>query len=168
MSGAVILEAILGLVLFLASLGVILAKKPVYSCLFFLLALLTLATLYIELFTEFIGLLQILVYGGAILVLFMFVIVLFQDAHEQIVNLPSLSSFPLLLLGGISLIAAFSYFSYRIFGFVNEREEVKEGFGSIHSIGKALYLDYFFPFEVASLMILVALIGALYIGRKAR
>ncbi|CRX38951.1 NADH-quinone oxidoreductase subunit J [Estrella lausannensis] len=168
MSAVVILEAFLGLILIFSSLGVILAKKPVYSCLFFLLTLLTLATLYIELFTEFIGLLQVLVYGGAILVLFMFVIVLFQDAHEQIVNLPAMSSYPLLFMGGISLIGAFSYFCYRIFGFENPREEVREGFGSIHSIGKTLYLDYFFPFEVASLMILVALIGALYIGRKAR
>lgn len=162
------MEAFLGAVLILSSLGVILAKKPVYSCLFFLMSLMTLATLYIELSTEFIGLLQILVYGGAILVLFMFVIVLFQDAHEQIVNLPSMSSAPLLISASLALIAGFSYFGYRAYGFINEREEVNEGFGSIASIGKRLYIDYFFPFEVASLLILVALIGALYIGRKAK
>ncbi len=75
---------ILGALLILFSLGVILARKPVYSALSFLATLLLLASLYLELSAQFIAVMQILVYAGAILVMFMFVIVLFQDAHSQI------------------------------------------------------------------------------------
>ena len=75
---------VLGFLLVLASLGVILCKKPVHSCLSFLLTLLLLAGLYLNLQAPFISAMQILVYAGAILVIFMFVIVLFQDAYLAI------------------------------------------------------------------------------------
>src|SRR5581483_9485736 len=76
--------SLLGLSLILSSLGVILFKKPVHACLSFLFSLLILAGIYLQLSAEFIAVMQILVYAGAILVIFMFVIILFQDAHEQI------------------------------------------------------------------------------------
>lgn len=161
-----LLISILGLILILSALGVILAKKPVHSCLYFFLTLLALATLYIELGTEFIGLIQILVYGGAILVLFMFVIILFQDAHEQIKDYSPLSSKLLLVFGAVSLFTIFSILALKLFGLESASAHVPQGFGSIQSIGKVLYIDYFFPFEAAVVLILVALIGALYIGKK--
>ena len=74
-------ELLLGLLLILSGLGVILAKKPVYSALSFLLTLILLAIQFLELSANFIAVMQVIVYAGAILVMFMFVIVLFQDAH---------------------------------------------------------------------------------------
>jgi len=161
------MEVILGILLVLAALGVILSQKPVYSCLYFLLTLMLLAVYYIEMNTEFMGLIQILVYGGAILVLFMFVIVLFQDAHEQIKEASPLSSPALLALGGLSLLTAFVILWFKLIGYSKPPGHLPENYGSIASIGKLLYVDYFFPFEAAVLLILAALIGALYVGKKA-
>src|ERR1700739_2855911 len=79
-----IVQFIIGIILILASLGVILFQKPVHASISFLLSLIALAALYMQLAAEFIAVLQILVYAGAILVIFMFVIILFQDAHQKI------------------------------------------------------------------------------------
>ena len=67
-----------------SSLGVILVKKPVHASLCFLLTLIDSGAFYLQLHAEFIAVMQVLVYAGAIFVIFMFVIILFQDAHEQI------------------------------------------------------------------------------------
>ena len=93
---------ILGTITVLSALGVILLKKPVHACLSFLLTLLTLALFYINLSAPFISVMQILVYAGAILVIFMFVIVLFQDAYLQIGEHKAQSS-PFLLGGAICI-----------------------------------------------------------------
>lgn len=158
---------ILGSLAILSSLGVILSPKPVQASLSFLLTLLTLAALYLQLSAEFIAVMQILVYAGAILVIFMFVIILFQDAHAQI-NRFKAGSFPLLLFGAaIVFILTFGFFGSYLTGIPEAQSVVPEGFGSVQSLGRALYLDFFFPFEAVILLFLVAFIGALYIGRKA-
>lgn len=156
----------LGLVLILSSLGVILAHKPVHSCIYFLLALIALAGLYLQLSAEFIAVMQVLVYAGAILVIFMFVVVLFQDAYLQINLFKSNSSPVLLYLAGIAIVTAFIFTGIRLLGITSSNKAVAEGFGMVESLGRALYVDYFFPFEAVILLFLVALIGALYTGRK--
>jgi len=80
----------------LSSFGVIFFRNPVHACLSFLLSLVCLAGLYLRLVAPFIAAMQILVYAGAILVMFMFVIVLFQDAYHNIEETPSGSYAPLL------------------------------------------------------------------------
>lgn len=157
---------ILGILLVLASLGVILAKKPVHSSLYFLATLLLLAALYLQLSAEFIAVMQVIVYAGAILVLFMFVIVLFQDAHEQIVHYKSQCNATLLLLSASAFLATLGYLGYKLLGIESLDANPEPGFGSVHSIGWTLYLDFFFPFEAVILLFLIALVGALYIGRK--
>lgn len=162
------LEWIIGSVILLASLGVVLAKKPVHSSLFFLLTLLSLATLYLELSAQFIAVMQVLVYAGAILVLFMYVMVLFQDAHQQIQNVPS-KSFPLFLyLAGSTFILALVFVGRQFIGLSPANRELHEGYGTVQSMGKILYTDFFFPFEAVILVFLVAVIGALYIAKKVK
>ena len=157
---------ILGLLLIASSLGVILFPRPVQSCLSFLMTLLVLAALYLQLSAEFIAVMQILVYAGAILVLFMFVIILFQDAHDQINNLKA-KSFPFLLLSAaISFIASLSLFGSRLMNLPSAQKEPSDNFGMVEYLGKALYIDFFFPFEAVILIFIVAVVGALYIGKK--
>ena len=72
-----LIQWIMGLVLILSAMGVILLRKPLYACLSFLLSLLLLAAFYLQLYAEFIAVMQILIYAGAILVIFVFVIVFF-------------------------------------------------------------------------------------------
>ena len=158
-------EWFLGTLLVLSSLGVILLRKPVQASLSFMLTLLTLAALYLQLSANFIAVMQVLVYAGAILVLFMFVIILFQDAHEQISHLKA-KSFPLLLaLTALSFVGLLGLLGSKLLG-ITPAAALPEGFGTVESLGKTLYIDFFFPFEVVVLLFLVAIIGAVYIGKK--
>lgn len=161
---------IIGIILVLSSLGIILAKKPVHACLAFLLTLLALAAMYLQLSADFIGIMQILVYAGAILVIFMFVIVLFQDAFEQIALFPPKSTISFLLLAAVCFPAALIVIGSKIYGLdsakMSDKAVLPHDFGTVGSLGKALYVDFFFPFEAVILLFLVAVVGALYIGKK--
>ncbi len=162
------IQWILGCILILSSLGVILARKPVHSSISFLLALLTLAMLYLQLSAQFIAVMQILVYAGAILVIFMFVIVLFQDAYQQIARFDAQSAPSLLMAAAAIFVLALIFLGKRLVGFSPSSKEAPEGFGSVQAIGQALYVDFFFPFEAVILLFLIAVIGSLYIARKAK
>lgn len=157
---------ILGIVLVLSSLGVILARKPVHASLSFLLTLLTLAALYLQLSAEFIAVIQILVYAGAILVIFMFVIVLFQDAHQKMAFLKPKNSYWWLISVAAAFVLAFVFLGSRLLGLIPKSSELPADFGTVQAIGQALYIDFFFPFEAIILLFLIALVGALYIGKK--
>lgn len=159
---------ILGVILIMSSLGVILAPKPVQASLSFLLTLLTLAALYLQLSAEFIAVMQVLVYAGAILVIFMFVIILFQDAHQQLARFQSRSTPALLLIAASAFILLLAFYAIQLFGLSPAQAETFTGFGTVESLGKALYIDFFFPFEAVILVFLVAVIGALYIGKKEK
>jgi NADH-quinone oxidoreductase subunit J len=159
-------QLILGLILILSALGVILAKKPVHASLSFLLTLVTLAALYLQLSAEFIAVMQILVYAGAILVIFMFVIILFQDAHQQIEQYQAKSAPMLLYVSATAFILALPFLGYKFAGLNAINKNLPEGFGTVQTLGKALYVDFFFPFEAVTLLFLVAVIGAFYIGKK--
>lgn len=157
---------ILGSLLILSSLGVIFAPKPVQASLSFLSTLLILAALYLQLSAEFIAVMQILVYAGAILVIFMFVIILFQDAHQQIARLKG-NSKPLWLFSAFLAFAFMLLFlGGRLLNLSEGQKETPKGFGSVESLGHLLYVDFFFPFEAVILLFLVALIGAVYLGKK--
>jgi NADH-quinone oxidoreductase subunit J len=158
----------LGILLILSSLGVILAPKPVHASLSFLLTLLLLALLYLQLSAQFIAVMQVLVYAGAILVLFMFVIILFQDAHQQIDRFDPKCSPLLLAVSSCSLLVTWLFLGRRLLALPVASNGLPEDYGSVEAIGKALYLDYFFPFEAVILLFLIALVAVLYIGKRSK
>lgn len=159
-------ELVLSAFLLLSALGVILVRKPVHACLSFLASLLLLAIWFLQESAHFIAIMQILVYAGAILVIFMFVIILFQDAYLQISRLKA-SSTPLLLeFAGLSFVLLFIYFGIQLIELIKGPSSLPEGFGTVQALGKAIYTDYFFPFEAVIPLFLVAVIGAFTIGRK--
>lgn len=157
---------VLILLLALFSVGVITIKKPVYSALCFLGTLLCLSAYYLELSAEFIATMQILVYAGAILVVFIFVIVLFQDAYQKISTVQAKSAAPLLITSGVLFTGALLYLAILTAGIEEKKNALPQGFGTVESLGKSLYIDFFFPFEAVVLIFLIACVGALYIGKK--
>jgi NADH-quinone oxidoreductase subunit J len=162
------IQWILGALLVLSSLGVILLRRPVHASLCFLFTLLTLAVYYLQLSAPFIAIIQILIYAGAILVIFMFVIILFQNAHEQLNHTPSQSN-PLLI--GIALTAFLSVFfllAHKLWDFSHHFKAPPNDFGTVKAIGESLYIDFFFPFEAMVVLFLVALLGVVYIGKRER
>ena len=156
------------IILVLASLGVILLKKPVHACLSFLLVLMTLALYYLRLRGEFISVMQVLVYAGAILVIFMFVIVLFQDAFLLIDKTPAKSNTYFLYFATVLFLIGQLFFARQITHLENFQQQAPKDFGSAEAIGRALYIDFFFPFEAVVVIFLIAIVGALYIGKKVK
>jgi len=163
---ASITDYVLLFLLMTFSLGVLFLQNTVHACLSFLGTLLTVSAFYGELKAPFIAISQVLIYAGAILVLFMFVIILFQDAHGAIANYKAKSS-PILLYGCcLAFVIAFVSLGYVIAHGPQSHSELPDGFGSVMSIGHALYIDFFFPFEIVVFIFITSLVGALYIGKR--
>lgn len=160
-----LIDAILGSLLVASSLGTILLRQPVHACLSFLLTLLLLSSIYVTLSAEFIGVMQILVYAGAILVLFMFVIVLFQDAHQELHKMMPRSSRLLAIVAATLFIAAFILFEWQIKD-VQATQALSAGYGTVESLGRDLYDTFFFPFEAMLPLFLIAIVGSVYIARR--
>lgn len=162
------IQWILGIILILSSLGVVLSRQPVHSSLAFLLTLLTLAALYLQLSAQFIAVMQVFVYAGAILILFMFVIMLFQDAYREILQVKAKSLPILLFISAAAFLLTFLFLGRQFLGLKPAVDKLPEGYGTVQSLGTALYLNFFLPFEAVTLLFLIAVIGSLYIARKVR
>jgi len=158
-------EAVLGSFAVLSALGIILVKKPVYAGLSFLLTLLMLSGLYLQLSAGFIAAMQILVYAGAILVIFMFVIILFQDAHAQIEKFKAGTSRVLVGVSALLFVLSIGFIAQQMV-LPQKSEAVSDTFGTVQSLGSALFTDYFFPFEAVTPLFLVAIVGAVYLGKR--
>ncbi len=168
-----LLFVIFGAIAIAAGLGVILSRKPVYSALFLLLNFGSLAALYIMLQAQFLAAVQVIVYAGAIVVLFLFVMMLvgggeIRDASSAATTgkrEPSWTRIAALVLAGV-LVAGLGYGI--VTGTLNGAHGSVEAFGqgSVQAIGQALYTTYLFPFELTSVLLLVGIIGAVVLARK--
>lgn len=159
-------EFITGLLLILSSIGVISLTNPVHASLSFLMTLLLLALLYIELSAEFIGIMQVLVYAGAILVIFIFVVILFQDAYLEISKYKPKANKYLIWIAASFFLGAVILFLYNFESLTMQQIELSKDFGTAENLGKDLYIDFFFPFEAVVFLFLVAIVGAFYIAKK--
>jgi NADH-quinone oxidoreductase subunit J len=154
------------------SLLVIAQRNPIYSVLFLIASFGALSGLYVLLEAPFVAMIQIIVYAGAIMVLFLFVVMLLNAPHEDTeedlerrVRLPAsgrVRAFGTLL--AIALVGELIWvlLSSRRSAVVFENEAVS----SVAAIGRLLFTDYAFPFEVTSILILVALVGAVVLARR--
>lgn len=148
-------------------IGVVLARPPVHSLLALILNLAALAGLFLTLSAEFMALIQMIVYAGAIMVLFLFVIGLLtvraDDTGPDRVRLPGQRVGGMVAGGLLALllvvVAAFSAGG----GWAG----LAEGFGSARAMGEALFLIHVFPLQLAALILLVAAVGvAMLLGRQ--
>jgi NADH-quinone oxidoreductase subunit J len=158
--------------LVITSLLVVLHKNPVTSALFLVLSFCSLAGIYLLLHAEFLGMVQIVVYAGAIMVLFLFVIMYLNLQHDvesgvQIAvrrGIGWLAGGALLLTGATLLRAPAKGGSGWAPGPANETLAGAAD-GNVASIGRVLYSRYLFPFEITSILLLVAMIGVIVIAR---
>jgi len=144
----------------------LLSRNAVYSALFLVLNFMTVAVFFLLLHAAFIALMQVTVYAGAIMVLFLFVIMLL--GAERIETQPSLPwqapvavALTVLLLGlmALALLQAPEAAGLPVVG---------EAFGSPTAVGDLLFGDYVLPFEVTSLLLLVAMVGAIVLTRRQK
>ena len=162
-----ILFYLLGGLAVLSGLLVILQKNPVHSAVYLVVSFLAVAGIYVTLEAEFIAAVQVLVYAGGIVVLFLFVIMLVQLEQTEARRLPGWQAG---VMGLLVLLLVGSFLSiFLVAGPAEAAAATGEAFrgagGNIESIGMMLYRDYLLPFEIASLLLLVAMIGAVVLAR---
>jgi NADH-quinone oxidoreductase subunit J len=146
-------------------LNLVLQKHPISSALSLVGVMGSLAVLYLMLGAEFLAAAQLIVYAGAIMVLFVFVIMLLNAGAEK----PSSKSW-FAQIAGLPLLLAFAgVLGLLIKAFLPPLRAVEFGSwvgGSALLVGRALFTEYLLPFEVTSVLILIAIIGAVVLARK--
>jgi NADH-quinone oxidoreductase subunit J len=156
----------------LASLLVIAQRNPIYSVLLLVVSFGALSGLYVLLDAPFVAVIQIIIYAGAIMVLFLFVVMLLNAPHEDTEY--DVRTHPLLRPGPMWFGAALAVaFLIELIWALNRGADsdgpVGDGAGtSVAAIGRTLFTDYAFPFEVTSILILVAMVGAVVLARRER
>jgi len=152
--------------LVVTSLMVVLHKNPVASALFLVLAFCSLAGIYLLLHAEFLGMVQIVVYAGAIMVLFLFVIMYLNLQHDVETGLQIAVRRGIGWLAGAALVLTGAALLRRgwALGPANDSVPGMES-GNVAAVGRVLYSRYLFPFEITSILLLVAMVGVIVIAR---
>ncbi|TAK31296.1 MAG: NADH-quinone oxidoreductase subunit J [Chloroflexota bacterium] len=169
MGGETVFFVVVAIIAVLAGIGVVAARRVVHSAVLLALNLLSVAVLFVTLNAQFLAAVQALIYAGAVMVLFLFAIILLP-----IVPSPASRSFmrragfalglSIALL--VEVMAAVLLFANG--GLPELPASSNEVAGSPEAIGQLLFTDYLFPFEVASVLLLVAIVGAMVLAGRRR
>jgi len=145
---------------------VLISKNPIHSVLWLILVFFAISGHYVLLNAQFLAIVNIIVYAGAIMVLFLFVIMLMNVKKDKEPQKQHLVKFIGVIAGGsfLTLLIALVKQTSQLQG---KTVLLKEGtIGLIHPLGKALFSDYVVPFEISSVLFLSAMVGAVIIGKK--
>jgi len=161
------MELILFIVVALAAVGsalmVVLGKNPVYSVLFLVGAFFSIAVLYVMLGAPFLGALQVIVYAGAIMVLFLFVVMLLNLREPQAWDVTGLVRrwIGFAVAAGVFLVALAA-----VRAVTTANQVIDPNLGSVENVGEALFSRFLLPFEVASVLLLIAIVGAVSLLKR--
>ena len=150
-------------VIVVSALLMITRRNPIHSVLFMLLLFFHIAGVFVLLNAEFLAAVQLIVYAGAILILYLFVVMLLNVDRESTSNRankywPWISLFGLVILGEIALLVMRGSFPRELEQSMHET--------NVRELGISLYTKYLVPFEIASVILLVGLIGAVMLAKK--
>jgi NADH-quinone oxidoreductase subunit J len=154
-----------GSVLLASALAVVLVRNPVHAALFLVLSFFSAAALWILLYAEFLALTLVLVYVGAVMVLFLFVVMML-DINLERLREGFWKSLPLALLVGVLMAAEMVALVLRG-GTPGAAPAVPAG-SNTRALGEVLYTDYVFPFEIAAVILLVAIVAAIALTLRQR
>jgi len=149
-----------------SGIGLITNRNPVYCVLFTVLNFFCIAGLYLTLQAEFLAITQIIIYAGAIMVLFLFIVMLLNMGDDDAEHVKFDRNKGMIFLLGLA------FFAELIFVFKNFTQSVSAtltdsyAHGTVETIGLTLMQDYLFPFEMVSIILLSALMGAMVIAKK--
>lgn len=164
-----ILFGFLAFIAVISALFTIMQRNPVNSAVALIVCFLSLAGLFLLLNAQFIAAIQVIIYAGSIMVLFLFVIMLLDLRKEELERKRKLSLrfsaivLILVLILEIMLIAKVSLISGTFAIWTTEKVN---SVGQTQTIGKILFANYLYPFEIVSVLLLVALIGAIILGKR--
>jgi NADH-quinone oxidoreductase subunit J len=149
----------------LSALMVVLAKNPIHSVLYLVFTFFCISGHYVLLNAQFLMAVNIIVYAGAIMVLFLFVIMMFDLRKNQPESKPNLTKLAGSVVAGsllvvlIALVRQNNMVPPRSEGFVSQT-------GMVETLGKVLYSEYLLPFELVSILFFVAMVGAVLLGKR--
>jgi NADH-quinone oxidoreductase subunit J len=147
------------------AINLVLQKHPINSALSLVVVMASLALIYMLLGAEFVAAIQVIVYAGAIMVLFVFVIMLLNAGAEERTR----GSHIAMVLGGPALAIVAGLITWTLVRSTPELGNVTIGpsnFGETHNVARLLFSKFLLPFEVTSVLILIAIMGAVVLGRK--
>ncbi len=149
-----------------AALAMIVSKNAVNSALFLVMNMISLAGVYLLLDAQYLAVIQVLVYAGAIMVLFLFVIMLLNQEDEEglfeKINLKYVFS----ALLSFVLLAQIIYMVMNWSGASLPMAPASSEIGTVESLGKVIFTEYLLPFEVTGILLTAAVVGALLIANK--
>jgi NADH-quinone oxidoreductase subunit J len=150
----------------LGALSLIFQRHPIHSALSLIVVMIALAGLYLLMGAEFVAAVQIIVYGGAIMVLFVFVIMLLNAGEEERTNVSKLAG-----IAGIPLAVALLGFLAAAIARSNESAQAGLQSGTLANtkeISTMLFREFVYPFELTSFLILVAILGAIVLAQREK
>ena len=151
-----------------AALLVVVQRQAVYSALFLIITMGALAGIYILLEAHFVWVIQVIVYAGAIMVLFLFVIMLLDIRREPNPWAPPDRAriVVAVVLSLVLLVELGMAVGQRLMLSPAGGPAVAGGFGTTQTVGRLLFTDFLFPFEITSIILLVAMVGAMVLAKR--
>jgi NADH-quinone oxidoreductase subunit J len=152
----------------IAALGVVASSRTFYSAISLIVCLASLSAVYLLLESPFIAAVQVIVYAGAIMVLFLFVIMLLDPFSKSVLrDKKRYLSIVAILLGAAGLVMFYPMLkAYNLMDAPRSPDSVPGGVGSIENLATILFRQYLVPFEATSVLILVAIIGAVVLTQR--
>src|SRR5512138_1816079 len=147
-----------------SALMVLISRKQIHSVLFLTLAFFAIAGHYILLNAQFLAVVHIIVYAGAIMVLFLFTVMLLNLNTEERSPKPLWIRLALVLSGGLLMLVLIAVFRGYDMALVHNPALTQVGL--VKNLGRVLYTDYLIPFELSSILFLTAMVGAVMLGKK--
>jgi NADH-quinone oxidoreductase subunit J len=149
-----------------ASILVVIQRNPIASAMYLLTSFVSQVILFIMLNAAFLAMLQIIVYAGAILVLFLFVIMLLNLRREEFGKDARLRFKPLAIAFAVVMLFETVVVIHSSEMLKRPAAQLPSAFGSVHAVGLELFTKYLYPFELTSVLLIVAVLGAVVMAKK--
>ncbi len=147
-----------------SAVGVLVARNPVYAAMSLVSAFFWLAGIYVMLTAHLLAFIQVIVYAGAIMVLFLFVVMLLSLTDAEL-GLEKLSVLKWVGIAGAAGVVALVVRAIDQAG-VRTMRAVGDDFGTVRAVGRVLFTQYLLPFEATSVLLLVAIVGAVVVAKE--
>lgn len=157
----------LSFVAVLSALMVVFSKNPVYSALYLIVTLFAISGHYILMKAEFLFVVHIIVYAGAIMVLFLYVIMLLNLNKDTEPHKSNILKFAATICSGLLMVVLVGSLKGTEI-LVRAKTNTTATIGDVKSLGKVLFTDFLLPFEIASVLLLAAMVGVVMLGKSER
>ncbi|MEI6124175.1 MAG: NADH-quinone oxidoreductase subunit J [Bacteroidota bacterium] len=155
---------ILSAIAIYAAIMVLISKKPIHSVLYLTLCFFAIAGHYILLNAQFLAVVHIIVYAGAIMVLFLFTVMLLNLNIENEFQKPNYVKIAAVFTGSLLLLTLVGIF--RTYDLKVIQNPMLTQIGLVKNLGNILFKDYLLPFEISSILFMAAMVGAVMLGKK--